>query len=476
VRREDRPGVPDRRWTWILAAFVAAHVPFLLFPLGGVHAQRQADTFAIARNLVVESFDPLRPRVDARGDASGVTGMEFPLFPLLVAAGFLVAGSTPDWIAKAVALLCSGAAWLPLVAVLRRRAGLDARSVAFALFVNPLLFLHAASVIPDGLALLLAAVAIERHDAYLTTRRTGTLAVSAAALALAALVRPYFLAWGLPMLVAWLRDVVRERRVTWAPVLLGVAVWVPIVLWYFVWSPRLVETHGLPYFFTGGSIGRNLADAADPGWLFTLLRKVLVQETIGVVGLAFFAAGLVALLRRRPRPDASLVVGAFGVPALALVVLTALVGDPLVRHSYYMFALVPATVGLTAGGFAALRRLRPRAFVAVGAAACLATLGVFAHRYRVDYHYEPYRDVLAEVRTRTREDELFVVEGKHHAFHLHPIRRRGWVLPTGSLGDAPRMQDLVRRGARWVLRLDGDRYALVAADEFARSLAGAPPR
>ena len=148
------------RW-WILALFIAGQAPFLLQPLGGLHKWRQADTAAVARNLAFESADPLHPRIDMRGDHSGITGMEFPLYQLAVAGGLAVAGDH-DAVGRIVSLIGAVAAWLSLSALLVRRMGVDRISAHAALALSPMLFSYAAKVMPEMTALAFACIGVER--------------------------------------------------------------------------------------------------------------------------------------------------------------------------------------------------------------------------------------------------------------------------------------------------------------------------
>src|SRR5438128_2010968 len=69
------------------------------------HGWRQADTQAIARNLAFEEFDPLRPRIDWRGDGPGYVETELQLYPAIVAAAMRVTGESV-WPGQLLSLVC----------------------------------------------------------------------------------------------------------------------------------------------------------------------------------------------------------------------------------------------------------------------------------------------------------------------------------------------------------------------------------
>ena len=83
---------------------------------------RQADTAQIARNLVDEEADPLRPRIAWRGDGPGYVETELQLYPAIVAA---IAAATGDVVrpAQLVSLACVALACALIFAALARRFG-----------------------------------------------------------------------------------------------------------------------------------------------------------------------------------------------------------------------------------------------------------------------------------------------------------------------------------------------------------------
>ena len=70
----------------------------------------------MARNLAFESFDPIRPRIDLRGEKSGIAGMEFPLYQMVVAGGLGLIGDH-DVVGKLVSLLAVVVTWILLARI-----------------------------------------------------------------------------------------------------------------------------------------------------------------------------------------------------------------------------------------------------------------------------------------------------------------------------------------------------------------------
>lgn len=468
-----------RRW-WVLLLFIGCQIPFLLQPLGGLHKWRQADTAAVARNLALESPDPLHPRIDLRGEHSGITGMEFPLYQLMVAGGIVAAGDR-DVVGKLVALIAAIAAWLALAALLVRRFQVDRISAHAALALSPLLFSYAAKVMPETTALALACVAVERTDAWISGRRGRDLALAAAALALAALVRPYVVFAGAPLLLAWITgfsrrpDLAARRPLGWDAMLAGVLAALPFLLWYYIWCPHLLDAFGLRYFFTGNPLRENLAEMARPGFWGDLAGSLL-QHVVNWVALPLFALGAWLALRGKAAfthlPNRWLVLG---IPAFAVPGLLVLIGHHFSPHHYYFLVLVIPAAACVAVGIQAVRERWPRTLrIALPLLLCASMLQ-WSHAWRTDDGWRSYDAVLAA--GGIPDAGLAAVETRgHYAWHLHPLRARGWVASRDALYDPGIIAQLRGKGLAWVALTDDDGiYRLHPAAAWEAGLAQPDP-
>jgi hypothetical protein len=467
LRLVRRPGI-------ILALFVFCQLPFLFQPIQGLHKWRQADTAAVSRNLAWEDPNPLYPRIDLRGDGTGITGMEFPLYQIVVAAGLRVAGDQ-DAVGRVVSLIATIAAWLALVRLLVRRAGLDPWAAHGALAACPLLFVYACRVMPEMLALLLAVVALERFDAARAANDPAAhtdqraLWVGTLALALAALIRPYLVFVGLPLAWWWLGDL-RRFRPGWRWLAAGTAAAIPFLAWHFWWSPHLITTYGIDYFFRGRPLLMTVAEITYPEFWGTLLATIC-QHYLGYLTLPFALWGGFILWRhhRAGSLDPRLRFVACWMPAISVAVLILLIGSHFSPHHYYFLVLVPWAALLLATGLDAWRRRFPRLGVATCIACSLAIPAVLWHHYRHDRHLDAYDQLSRELAHRTAPDDRIAIEDRgSYVWHLHPIRRRGWVEPRWNLRRRSRLRWLEAHGCRWVAWYDGQRYQLASiADRIA---------
>ena len=68
------------------------HIKYSNYPPVGFHAWRQTIGLSVARNFYEEDMNLFTPRVDSRGQHTGITGMEFPLTNYLVAITYHIFG------------------------------------------------------------------------------------------------------------------------------------------------------------------------------------------------------------------------------------------------------------------------------------------------------------------------------------------------------------------------------------------------
>lgn len=461
----------------LLAAYVVWQVPHLLQPLTGTHhLWRQADTAAVARNLAFEAPDIFHPRTDMRGATSGITGMEFPLYQAVTAVLMRVTGSDADGWAKAVSLVCAVACWLLLAHLLVSLLGLRPWAAHVGVAAIPVFLAYGDKMMPETMALLLALVGVERVAKHgLGDGPTVALAQAGVAFALAALVRPYVVFMGLPLLVAAvlsLRKAPGRAAGLW---LAGALALVPMALWYGWWSPHLVKAFGSPYFFMGSPLKDNVALLSTRAlWrdLVDVLSTFYVKKPMYAVVMLGIAAAPARFSRgqRGWWAWSLLLVPVVAVPALLLVI-----GGHFQPHIYYLFALVPSVALALALGLDLVLRRAPLAFVPLAALALASAAAPFpTHFAAANPEWEMYDNVMADVDRRVRPLDLMVVEDLGaHPWHLHRIRRKGWVEARESLMDPDRMALLHGQGARWVLAVAGEpaAYHLFAMDQWLAMLA-----
>ena len=419
-------------------------------PLAGVHAWRQCDTAAVARNFATESMNPLLPRVDWRGDGPGWVEMELPLFPWAVAVAYRLLG-VHDAIGRIAAALGGVAACWWLLCLLTRTSGPRvARWAALLFAILPLNVYYGAAFMPESW-MIAASIGGVHHFLRWRQGDGGKHGwASFACIAAAVLLKPTALCLGLVLL--WILLAVRPERGPLAKAhplrdprawmfaagvlgLLGTWLW---------WAHRLGHETGLSFGVLRSDKFADWPLAGSMGFWHTILIERLVERHLAWGGAALVLAGLL-------RSRSSRVERLFDVWLVALLVGTAIASRGNELHEYYQ---MPWSLPLAffAGRGAAGAMERQRGWFVVLA---MTVIGVLGMGRLVEYAGTTRRHVVPLLETaRAMHHQgvaplpVIVVSTIHPGDPslLHHAGARGWLLRPDQLDEAT-LASLKARGA-----------------------------
>lgn len=460
-----RDFVPDaairrgRRWLLLALLVYAAVLWFAVVPHGIGYSWRECDTQAIARNFLLDGFDPLRPRVDWRGDTDGAVECEFPFYQLGIASLMAVFGPDAEWPGRLLAMISM------MLATVSLHRLLEQRNRAGAALCGSLVFLcggHAvllgSRVMPDATSAALGIAGLTTFVRYLGTGSGRSLWLAVAALALGSLQKPTTMQLGL-LLFAWTvllaRHRLREPRL-WIALLLVPAV----VAGWTLHAQSLHAETGLTFGVTSAG------DTKFPGLehLLTPLIHAQLARTTLFYGLSAF--GIVALLvmfvrRRIDRADVALL----AVTAIGLLATLRYSYHHGMGPHYHVFAAM-------AGAWCVARVWPERAPRWLWGALIAAVLAHGAWQVTIERHkchvcsVTPLLSLASSIRDLSEPEELTIVRADKPAYDeawerrnnfedprlLYHAQRRGWILPADGF-EVAMLDDLHRRGARLVVDL-----------------------
>ncbi|MBK9384307.1 MAG: glycosyltransferase family 39 protein [Planctomycetes bacterium] len=455
----DFPAAEIRRGRLGLALALLAYVlaTWLWLPHGIGFSWRECDTQAIARNFLVDGFDPLHPRVDWRGTTPGYVECEFPLYQLMIATTLAAIGDLDaEWPGRLISMLSVMLGALSLHRLLERRAGpAGALAGTIAFLCTGSAMLLGTRVMPDALSLGLGVAALLPFVRYLESGSGVALALSASALALSALQKPLALQLGL-LLFAW-TALLAPRRLREPRLWIAFAAVVGVVGAWLVHGKNLHAETGLSFGVVSGG------DTKFPALEHFLQPEIYVQlgKTTAQYGFSMLAGvALFALLARRRLDRADLaLLGAVGVGLL--VSLRYSYSSSMGPH-YHAFAAL-------AGAWCIARAWPARAAGWQWAALVLLATAHAGWRLEVEERMRhsvvasPVMQVAAEVRSGPAPKPLAVVRAEKPRFDplwrrtnnfedprfLYQSRLRGWVVPLDGF-DEGTLIELHGRGARLV--------------------------
>ncbi|MBI5497735.1 MAG: glycosyltransferase family 39 protein [Deltaproteobacteria bacterium] len=427
---------PDPVPAVVMVLFLLAHLPGLTQPPLDDHAWRQTDTAAVARNFSEEDTDILHPRVDARGEHSGITGMEFPLFNWGIHAVNSVAGFA-HWHGRVLSLLAGLWGLWNLYLLGRRRYDVTTgRAAMMALATSPLFFFNARQVQPDVLMVSAGIAALFHATQYAAGGRARHLLGTVGWLGLACLVKVTAVFVGIPVLaVLWRARRLGVREFAAAVLLVGL----PVTAWY-LHSLHLSRDFGLAGHFNLQENPRVLLTASY--WLHVFALRI-PSSVITLIG------ALLALLgARRAWHTRDELAGAW----LGAILLFQLVfPEKTHAHVYYSLPLTAPLALLAARGLPdVLERAGRRAWVpgALVLAMALNTAVRVRNWYRVDA--PELARLEAFLDGKVPPDARVVVNGGPAPVLVYFSHRKGFTA-RGAEMDPAWFADKRARGARFFI-------------------------
>jgi 4-amino-4-deoxy-L-arabinose transferase-like glycosyltransferase len=357
---------PKLLWL-ILLLGIAARCYHLTSPFADWHQYRQFDTAAIARNFAENSLNVFYPQVDWRGNSRGYVEVEFQAFTFMVAGLYRVFG-VHEWLARILNMFFyAGTAILLFrltLAVFDRRAALFAAAFYSVL---PLAYSVSHNFQPDTFMVFCTLAAIYYFWRWTEEAEWKWLTVSGAGLALAVLIKPFYLYAGVPLIyLCWRKFGWRFLRKPelW---IYAALVSAPMVAWY-IHAYQFWTVDGNTFGIFGGRI-KGMYLGGDTPSTSTLLHNLswrLVWEIATPPGILLLLAGLSA------RPQSRNYV--FHWWALGFLATIPMVPAGHSGHNYYQLPLVLIVAAAMGYGMARLmdRRLLSHGGVAL---ACLAIAG-----------------------------------------------------------------------------------------------------
>ncbi|MBK9032078.1 MAG: glycosyltransferase family 39 protein [Myxococcales bacterium] len=450
----------DRTWRLAAYATIAAWAVFMVMARRPAaitddwQGWRQADTAAIARNFVDEEFDPLRPRIDWRGDGPGYVETELQLYPAIVAALATATGDV-ELPAQLVSLACVALACALLFGALARRFGeVPAYVALLAALSMQGTIVASTSIQPDPLAFLAFTIGWLAFLDDLARPSARALATWIAATAIAGLVKPTTLELGLAQVavVALAHRPALRRPRLW----LGWAAVLAIVGAFLLYARTLYVTYGNTFGVLSGGDSKlpalSALAAVEP-W-----RELARFGVVWGVGLLAVPAALYLAVRRRFACEELALAGA----ALAL----SLLAFRYTASTFGTHYLLPHVVlGAWLVAHVAAELPRPRVVLALAAIAALA-LSARAVRFVRALPREPESIMGAQLAALAPPGTRVVVraraEGYNQQWHttnnfqdprvFYLARAKGWVVPN-DLAGATAIADYALRGARYYVHV-----------------------
>jgi len=410
----------------IILIYTLFHLPFILQPtINHYYSIMQADRSSVARNYYLESDDFLKPRVDVRGNKTGITRMEFPLYNFITALLFKIFHS--DWLG--FGRIISYLAGLLAVIVANKIFELSLRTrdllpqTLIAFFICSFYYLISTSILPETLAIFFA------YSGFLLSQKKKYFFLIFLSFTLAILIRPYYIFFGLPILINFLQD--RQNRLKWLIIIIGsMSI---LILWYFWYFPYLNEHYQLNYFFMGNCSLENgkylLSFRCIFDLVYTILKRyVLISFPITFVGFYF----LYKLIKSRKFKFQDTIYQLLMISILTIIVIPILVNGHYVNHDYYIAGILPM---IALGNILMLKKIsKKRYYYPIISLIFIFLIVINFFRYNQSDALKWLNEHKNELTSETTKEDLFVIECSNPSF-MYTIDRKGWLFAFSESGE-----------------------------------------
>ncbi|MBE9140846.1 glycosyltransferase family 39 protein [Nodosilinea sp. LEGE 07088] len=432
----------------LLTLALALRTYHLRSPIIGVHAWRQSDTAAMARNFSENGFQFLYPQIDWGGSSPGFAETEFPLYPYAVALIYRLLGVAEAY-GRLLSIFCAliGIYFLyRLVALVLDRPIALWSAGCYAIL--PLNVFYSRTFQPESMVLAASIIGLYGFVHWQRQQQDRSLLLSAVFVTLACLIKVLPIIYvGLPLLFLAILQFKGRLFFQWRLWLYAAVVIGATALWYWHAHQIFLET-GLSFGFWGNSNRYGWGDLTVWQFWGDIILRLAVRH-FAVFGFILFCIGL---FQPRHAPQEYL----FEVGLVAVLITCMVAPTSSYIHEYYQLPFMiyaapfmgKAWVNLMAGGALLTKRL-----LIAGCSLMIVTGTVI---YGIDYMAReiPERSAVYHlagvVRQTTPADARVVSVTGGDPNLLYLSHRKGWLIsPAEVTPDV--MQALSAAGAGYLV-------------------------
>lgn len=447
-------GKEDKKYLLlIIGIFIILHIPYLFQPISGGHAWRQSDTASVAKNFYLESWNFFLPRIDMRGNLSGIMGMELPVLPYLTAIIYKLIGGVWDGGGKLISLIFGSLNIWIFSLLIARITKISVVLTGFAMSVLPILWLYSGRFMPENTSLFFIGLSLYGSFRFFETDKKKYILLIAASLALGILTRPFVIFWGVSLFILIFLLFKRQKYMSSALIVLAGFFAVALFsLWYLWWVPYINARYSAPSYIFMGNI--SVLNALGLFTDITFWKKFLFlfgEDYIAWLWIPLFFLGIYAGLKEISKTVriASWLLLAGGI--LNLFFLTVLVQNHYIIHNYYLYSFIPFSVYFNVLGLNKLFKISGRLVkTAILILLTVGNLGSVLYTYSTDKKIKS----LVSLRNKTSSEiknKLIVVGDAGKPTVLYSLHMRGFSVPETDLTSVTTLSNLKKSGAAYCL-------------------------
>lgn len=433
----------------VVLLFALLHLPGIKTPPIDEHNWRQTDTAAVARNFQFESPNIFLPRIDIRGQFSGITGMEFPAYNYILYITNEVFGYQ-HWHGRIITLFfgCVGLAFF--YGFIKRRYSRSLANFSVSvLALLPVYFIFSKNIQPDIMMVSFLLASLYYAQVFTQKHKDKYFYLMLATLALAVLIKIPSIFIVIPICLILGKKVI-IKLVDKKKLIIFVLIFVVPVLGWYLWSDYLSKSYGLGNYFYGNiAIADSLTLAAKKGfWRVIADYSLPLRFPFG----ALYLLGLIGVVYSLAKKNL--------LPLIWLLSFIFFIGIFAIKsfyHNYYILPLLPPlalTIGIALDfiykGIKKENKMLSVVFVSI-----LAIVMMRATISMTDYLYKPkigsdYANLELISDKYIPKNNLIITNANVNPVILYFTNRKGWSLPDSML-DELTLDSYIKAGAKFIV-------------------------
>ncbi len=426
------------------------------FPVAGWHSWRQADTASMARNFYENGLNFFNPKIDWRGNTSGIVESEFPAYPFIVSLFYAAFGFNEMW-GRLLSVFFSLFTICGLYLLVRKYIS-DSVALwsAFIYSVIPLSIYYSRTFMPESAMLMCSVWGIFWFSRWIDEGKIGFYILSACSISLAILLKIPALYLGLPLLyLTWLKfgRSTFNKGMLW---LFAFSILIPVVLWYYHAHQLFLEsglTFGIWEF--GTDKWGNLDIIFTAKFYNDIFMKSIAERHLTYAGFIPFIAGL--FIKRQTKQERL-----FDFWLIAVVIYFLIVAKGNQVHEYYQLPFILPAVVFVGKAFNKFLRwdsfrfsLNTKPLLTILFSLLLGGIIFLSYlRYERFLNSETVNSSLfrlaAAVQQLTSKDELLIAVNEFNPIVLYRADRKGWNSSADQL-DSEFLEDKKKKGAKYLI-------------------------
>jgi hypothetical protein len=431
---------------WIAFFFVIRLIGITNPPLEVGHNWRQTTVTMVARNFQEVDNNILYPRIDFAGEKTGITGMEFPVLNYLIYGASEIFGYA-HWYGRLINLIVSS---FGLWFFFRLLSIFFKAPIAFystLILSVSIWFQFSRKIMPDTFAMSLIMAGMYYGVKFLKddeTKKNWTSLLLYFILIMFGVLAKLPTGYLLVVFIVLFFDkkILLQRKIILS--LITTLALIPSVLWYFYWVPFLVDTYGFWHFFMGKSMRTGFAEILNHA---QATFQKFYDTALKFIGFALFIWGFVQALISR---DKKLLWTFFATFFLFSIIIFK-AGYTFPHHNYYIIPFVPVMALIAGYGLTAIASQRWRLVIIIAIA--IEGIANQQHDFFLKDKQKKLLSLEADLASISQPGDLIAINSGDFPTPMYFAHRKGWILKNEDLSNETYLEDLKRKGLKFIVVL-----------------------